>query len=146
MGFPIVAKLLPPLAALLQARFAATQRTLPPAALELVGRYACGGQAVHVSHNASDGRLLIDRLGTYPWTLLPLEGEPDAYRLLMRELPRSAPGCHADAWPGANLCHTSCFREMARGDIELLYATRDAQGNVTALDLPGEGVHCKRAP
>ena len=60
----------------------------------------------------------------------------------MEELPRSTPACSSPEWPGANLCHTSCFREMARGDVELLYAKRDAKGRVRAIEVPGDGVVC----
>ena len=64
----------------------------------------------------------------------------------MEELSRdSAPACASAAWPAANLCHTSCFREMARGDIELVLGTRGADGRVRAIEVPGEGVLCQRA-
>ena len=77
--------------------------------------------------------------------MLPMPAEVDTFRMMMLELRRTTAGCASDAWPGANLCHTSCFREMARGDIELLYAARDAAGDVVSLAVPGEGRKCVRA-
>lgn len=145
VGFPIVAKLIAPLEDILSARFAAVKRHLPPsAAADLPGGYDCGDTAQHNVSMASDGTLHLDRLGLYPWTLLPLDGQPDSYRLLMGELPQSTVGCSSAAWPGANLCHRSCFREMTRGDAELLLVRRDTHGRVVALDVPGEQIKCVR--
>jgi len=61
----------------------------------------------------------------------------------MEEPPTTTAGCSSQAWPGAQLCHTSCFREMARGDIELLEAKR-VGGTVKSLSVPGEGIECVR--
>ena len=83
------------------------------------------------------GQLIISqpgRFSDYPWTLLPLTEEPDAFRLLMREPSPSTKACTSSDWPGAQLCHTSCFREMARGDIGLLKFERNAtSGHVIAF-------------
>ena len=144
LSFPIVSELIPPLELLLSGRFQAAQTMLSPAALELVGTHACGdGEQLHVAHTAG-GELVASGLGAYPWTLLPLEGEQSTYRLLMRGLPLSTRGCSSPEWPGANLCHTSCFREMARGDMGLAFASRNSSGHVVSLTVPNELVECKR--
>ena len=79
-----------------------------------------------------------------PWALLPISDERDAFRLMMREPARSQPGCSSPEWPGAQLCHTSCFRQMARGDAELLRFVRNSSGHVTSMVAPGVGVECKK--
>ena len=61
----------------------------------------------------------------------------------MQPMPASLPGCSSADWPTTeSLCQPSCFREMARGDVELLYAKRDAKGRVRAIEVPGDGVVC----
>ena len=140
VGFPIVSKLIQPLEEILTKRFDDAQKSLPPTAADLIGRYKCGS-GVSTIAKAADGTLQIDRLGTYPWSLLPLDGQPDAYRLLMRTLPMTHAGCESKEYPGANLCQPSCFRQMARGDIELLYARRN-HSKVTEIEVPGEGIVC----
>ena len=140
VGFPIVSKLIQPLEEILTKRFDDAQKSLPPTAADLIGRYKCGS-GVSTIARAADGTLQIDRLGTYPWSLLPLDGQPDAYRLLMRTLPMTHAGCESKEYPGANLCQPSCFRQMARGDIELLYARRN-HSKVTEIEVPGEGIVC----
>jgi CubicO group peptidase (beta-lactamase class C family) len=135
VGFPIVSKLIPALDTIITARFEQAAAA-PPNAHDFVGSY-CGtgaGQALVISE--AGGKLVIDQPGPfsdYPWTLLPLSGEPDGFRLLMREPSRLTPGCSAAAWPGAQLCHTSCFRQMGRGDIGLLFFQRNASGHVASL-------------
>ena len=51
---------------------------------------------------------------------------------------------YSPEWPGAQLCHTSCFRQMARGDAELLRFVRNSSGHVTSMVAPGVGVECKK--
>ena len=58
-----------------------------------------------------------------------------------REVPKKTERC-GEKWPGANLCHTSCFREMARGDVEPLFAKRDAAGRLVSFEVPGSGTTC----
>ena len=59
----------------------------------------------------------------------------------MRTLSMTHAGCESKEYPGANLCQPSCFRQMARGDIELLYARRN-HSKVTEIEVPGEGIVC----
>lgn len=80
-----------------------------------------------------------------PWTLLPITDKPGQFRMMMGEPPASHPGCHSPLWPGAQLCHTSCFRQMARGDVELLHFVRNSSGHVTSMVVAGIGFECKKA-
>ncbi len=157
LSFPILAKLMPPLSSVLDLRMAAT--VLAPAnAQDYVGSYACaelvagarmegGGYTPHTTTVAvEDGRLVMSGVpGGYPWLLLQLDSPQDAFRMLMREPSADLDGCHDKAWPGAQLCKTSCFRQMARGDSEPLFFTRDASGAVTLLASPGVGLRCAKA-
>jgi len=146
VGFPIVSKLIPALDDVLAARLAEAFE-LPhdgPAAADYVGRY-CDGGAARVS--LEGGALLMRGFpGGYPWALLPMvgSGEADAFRMMMREPPPTTPGCSSAQWPGAQLCHTSCFREMARGDVQPLYFERNATGHVFKLRVPGSFIECGR--
>ena len=142
VGFPIISQLIPALEGVLAARFA--EKTLaPPGARDYVGLY-CAGRASNYTVALEAGGLVIPSTTDYPWVLLPLETD-DSFRLLMREPNPSIPGCSSPQWPGAQLCHTSCFREMSRGDGQLLSFSRNASGHITSLTLPGAGVVCDKA-
>ena len=71
-------------------------------------------------------------------------GDAAEMAAMMREPPPTTPGCSSAQWPGAQLCHTSCFREMARGDVQPLYFERNATGHVVKLRVPGSFIECGR--
>ena len=64
--------------------------------------------------------------------------------MMMREPSLGQPGCSTPEWPGAQLCHASCFRQMARGHAEPLHFVRNASGHVTAMHVPGVGFECHK--
>jgi len=161
VGFPILSRLIPPLGDILTKRLEAAAAAASTGGADYDGRYCAAGEtAMVISVNQTSKELIITngpqgdpRIQTgYPWYLLPLESAQDqpvkdVFRIQMKGefAPIKFPGCSNHQFPGVNLCPMSCFREMARGDGEILHFNRDPKsGMVVGFQISGLGLTCSK--
>jgi hypothetical protein len=147
LGFPVAATLVPPLDGAIGARLAARQAAAAADAAAYAGTY-CAQLPGAMRVRAVGAQLVAEHVkgDDYDWTLLRSGEDGDAFRLMMRPLPGSYLGCTDARWPGFDLCATSCFRQMARGDLAVATFERNASGAVVGLSIPSrEHLHCQRS-